>query len=216
MSDRDGKHVGVFGKTGSGKSALTFEWTREAERLFVFDPKGSWAKQPGFEVLKHFSQVKPFLDDMGDGAFKVVYTPEALKAPKRLSTLSLMLMDLQEPYFWGRKHKKLTLVADELADGFPLSLPSGVPGFAELCQKGREYGVNVVGITQRPASVHPAFRGNLTRIASFNFSFVNDRKAVALAMEDEAVMDALTGLGLYEYLLFENGNWDKCAPIAVP
>lgn len=215
MGNRDGKHTGVFGKTGSGKTELTFQWTKEVERLFVFDPKGSWAKKPGFEVLKHFSQVKPFLEDMGDGAFKAVYVPEALQAPKRLSTLSMMLFDVQRAYFNETAHKKLTLVSDELQDGFPLALPGGVPGFAELCSKGREYGVNIVGVTQRPAAIHPHFRGNLNRIAAFNFSFVNDRKAIAEAMEDEAVKDALMDLAEYEYLLYENQKWEKQNPISL-
>jgi hypothetical protein len=214
MATNDGKRMAIFGKSGSGKTELALSMTRDARRLLVFDPKGSWAKKPGFEVLSHFSQVKPFLNDMGDGDFRAVYMPEALAAVKRLSTLGNMLLDYQQPFFKsdGGAGLPITLAVDELADAFPLALPGGYPGFAEVCQKGREFGINVIGITQRPASVHPAFRGNLDRIAAFNFSFVNDRKAVALAMEDEAVMDELTRLEPFHFIAFDGSKWEIRPP----
>lgn len=217
MSDRNGERIGIFGQSGSGKSVLARSIIDQAERVFVFDPKGDWEFEKGFEVLKHFSQIKPFLKDMGETPFRVVYSPEALQAPKRLSTLSLMLLDHQRKYLKGQSSAKLTLVADELSDGFPLGLPAGVTGFAEACQKGRAFGLNIVGIAQRPAQVHPSFRGNLNKIIAFNFSFTNDRKAIAEAMEDEQVKDELTTLHEYEYLFYQRtptgGKWEKKPPI---
>ena len=215
MTNRDGERTAIFGKSRSGKTSLAHEKLKGAARVFAFDPKGTWAKYPEFERLEHFSQVKPFLEDMADGAFKAVYIPEALKATERLSTLSLMILDIQRDYFWDKGGSKFTLVADELQDGFPLALPGGCPGFAEICSKGGEFGIDVVGITQSPAAVHPRFRANLDRIAAFNFSFVNDRKAVALAMEDEAVMAELITLEKYEFIYFEHGKWERKKPLSL-
>jgi len=219
-----GERLAIFGMSGSGKTELANNLLKNQKRIFVFDPKGSFAKKKGYEILKHFSQVKPFLDDMGDGAFKVVYMPEALQAPKRLSTLGQMILDLQSDYFWsdGKKGQMITLVVDEVHEGFPLALPGGLPGFAEICTRGREYGVNVIGITQSPSAVHQKFRANLNKVVAFEFSFINDRVAVARAMEDGDVETALERLDPYHYIAFDRKKivhgqkrWKVMKPISL-
>jgi len=216
MSDRDGRRGAVFGKSRSGKTAYSINLLKDADRLFVFDPKGTWVKSPGFEIIKHFAQVKTFLDDIGDRPFRAVYMPEkAARCVERLSTLSLMLMDHQDKYFWDKGGKKITLVVDELADAFPLAVPDLYSGFREMCRKGGEYGVNVLGITQRPATVHTDFRGNLDFITCFQFSLAIDRKAVALAMEDDAIESELMGLDKYHFVEFTDGAWTKRPPLSL-
>lgn len=219
-----GKRIAVFGMSGSGKTELAHSLLKNRKRVLVVDPKGSFAKKDEYEELKHFSQIKPFLEDMGDGAFRAVYMPEALQGPKRLSTLGSMLLDLQSEYFWtdGEKGQEITLVVDELHDLFPLGLPGGLPGFAEVCTKGRESGINVIGISQSPSSVHQKFRANLNMVAAFEFSFINDRKAIARAMEDEAVVNELESLEEFHYVAFDRKNktksgkrWQVMKPISL-
>lgn len=213
MASRDGRRGAVFGFSGSGKSAFTLNMVEGVERLFAFDPKGSWLKYPGFEVIKHFAQVRPFLDDIGDGAFRCVYMPEDEREIQRLSTLSNMLMDFQEGFFWETHDRKMTLVVDELSDCAPLSLGGKHTGFLKLCKKGRESGINLIGISQSPAEVHRTFRANLNFCAAFEFSFINDREAVARIMQDQKVQDELMTLKEYEYIFYENRKWAKRQPL---
>lgn len=209
MTNRDGRRLAIFGKSGSGKSYIAEKMVEKAGRVFVFDPKGSWMKYQGFEIIEDFSKVLQFLKDMGDAAFRAVYLPESGLEMKRLSTLSYLLMDAQNDYFHEKSNEKLTFVVDELADSFPLSVGMDRRGFASACQKGREFGLNVIGITQRPATVSTIFRGNLDEIISFDFSFPADRKAIAEAMEDYSVIDAVQGLQKYSYLHWRGGEGFK-------
>lgn len=213
MSDRDGTRIAVFGKSRSGKTAYTIEAIKDAPRVLAFDPKGSWLKKPGFEILRHASEVQPFLNDMGDAAFKAVYMPEAHLVPQRLSMVSKLVMAHQHAYFWDRGGAKITFAVDELAASYPLHLPGGLTGFQAVCQQGGEYGINVIGIAQSPSSVHESFRQNLDGVISFRFSFVNDKKAVARAMEDEAVFEVLGNLEKYEFVECFDGKWERRAPL---
>lgn len=213
MSERDGKHMGIFGLTGSGKTELANQLTKDVQRLFVFDPKGSWLKKPGFEIINHIAQVKPFLDDMSDGAFRCVYKPDRKNGAKRLSTISRMIREHQEPHFWEKKTTKITLAVDELHTCFPQGLPRDIDGFNDLCFEGREYGVSLLGISPRPAKVNVDFRGQLQAIAAFNFSFPNDKTAIADAMEDHTVFAALETIEKYEYILSQDRNWQKMPPL---
>jgi len=203
MSGRDGLRTAIFGKSGSGKSVFVERMLAEHDRVIVFDPKGDWRTKPGYEQIGHFSRVKQFLLDMGDGAFRAVYTPEAVKKIQRLSTLSAMLQSWNRYHLEGPLTRPVLLVAEELGGCFPIGLPDPTRngGFAGLCQMGRAYGVSIAGIAQRPAAVNAEFRGNLDRIVAFKFSFPNDTAAVADAMESAAVPDMMARLEPYQFIL---------------
>ena len=57
----------------------------------------------------------------------------------------------------------MTLVVEEMNLSFPVA--GGVhkcTGFAEICSRGRHYGIDVIGASQRIAEVDTRFRGNCT------------------------------------------------------
>ncbi len=214
MVERDGKRFFIAGMSGTGKSTFARKFVAGYERVIVFDPKDEPDWKVGAEVLSHFAQIPKFLKDMGDGSFRVYYSPEALKAESRLDTLSHMLMDWQKGHQQGRIDRPVTLVVEEMSDAFPLNLRAGLSGFAEVVRKGRAYGITVVGVAQRPAEVAPTFRANLTGCVSFGFSFENDREAIARIMQDEAVKTELKGLPDYHFLQFNGRAWEKKQPVS--
>lgn len=209
----DGKRVFIAGKSGTGKSYFARQFVADHQRIIIFDPKDEPAWKQGAEVLRHFAEFPKFLRDMGDGAFRVYYSPEELKEQARLDTLSRILMDWNKGHNAGTINRPVTLVVEEMSDPFPLALRAGLTGFARVIKKGRSHGINVVGVAQRPAEVHPTFRGNLDAAVSFRFSFINDRKAMAMVMQDEQIATELEGLANRHYILWDGDSWSKHDPI---
>lgn len=207
----DGRHTAIFGKTGSGKSTLARAIVKPRPRVIVFDPKARRVEWAGYEPLEHFGQFAGFLGDMDDGHFRVYYAPEASKREARLSSLCRLLMHWNRRHNAGEIDRPVTLLVDELADVFPNH--AGVkPGMQELCQKGRSYGISVVGISQRPARVHPDFRSNCANVAAFKFGFPADVAAICEAMEDAAVEAAIKGLSPYEFVAYDDAKGWKVEP----
>lgn len=209
----DGKRFFVAGMSGTGKSTYAMKLSAGHQRVFIFDPKDEPDWKKGAEELKHFAQVQKFLKDMGDGVFRAYYTPEALKAEKRLDTLCHMLMAWQKPHQQGLINRPITLVIEEMSDAFPLHLRAGLSGCVEVIRKGRSYGITVLGVAQRPAEVNTTFRGNLSGCVSFGFSFDDDRKAIARIMQDQAVEDRLKGLPDFHYLEWNGREYHERNPV---
>lgn len=213
MGNSQGKRIFIAGKSGSGKSVLALSLIQDRERVIIFDPKNGKEWRQGAERIEHISQFKTFLSDMRDGAFRAYYQPETTKEISRLSSLSDLLMKFNAAHNDELIDRPITLVVDEMSTPAPLSIPPRYTGFPGLCRMGRSYGISIVGIAQRPAEVFPSFRGNLSAAFAFNFSFTNDRKAIAHAMQDEAVERAVMELPLHHYIAWDGFQWSKCDPV---
>ncbi|WP_420724026.1 hypothetical protein [Hwanghaeella sp. LZ110] len=209
----DGKRIFIAGSAGSGKSVLARSLVADRPRVIIFDPKNEVHWQDGAERIHHMAQFKTFLGDMRDGAFRVYYQPETGREIERLSSLSTLLMKFQAGHNAGKIERPITLIVEEMAAAAPLSIPPKHTGFPQLIRMGRSYGISVVGIAQRPAEVSPTFRGNLNAAFAFRFSFKNDRQAIAYAMQDEAVEQAVQDLPEFHYLAFDGRSWSKCDPV---
>ena len=77
-------------------------------------------------------------------------------------------------------------------------------GFEYCVNIAREWGVEVIGVSQRPAQANPDFRGNATRNYYFHLSDGNDVSAVKSKIGAEA--ENLKNLKTGEYILFDNGS----------
>ena len=94
-----------------------------------------------------------------------------------------MMRALQLEYKSGRHEMLVTLVVEELNNSFGNGWGvARAPEFGELCSRGRHYGVEVIGVSQRLAEVDTRFRGNLTECVVFMQAGRRDLDAAADAL----------------------------------
>ena len=131
-----------------------------------FDPLGDFTS--GATVVDDYDKLVNLLFKNWRHGFRISYRPEFGAEIAELDKLSKMLVLLQ--YGYGLQHwGKLTFVVDELDEGFPSGITQRNPknGFAYLCKRGRHFGINLIGCSQRTAQVDVCFRGNLTGLYLF-------------------------------------------------
>jgi DNA helicase HerA-like ATPase len=167
--------IGIWGASGSGKSAYTKRRIKTARRVVVFDPLDEY----GFKRVSRLDDVRRAM--IADPhIFKVSYVPPAGKEPAALSGLCNLLMRAQKPYKDTGKGQGITLVIEEMNLSFPVAGGAQkCPGFAEICSRGRHYGIEVIGISQRIAEVSTRFRGNCTETVVFRQKGPRDQEAAA-------------------------------------
>lgn len=160
MTDR----IGIWGASGSGKSTYAKNLVNNRKRVIIFDPLDEYTGQV---VRGDVDGVRRAMRDNW-GGFHVSYVPPSGQEPRALSTLCRLLLKAQEPFKAGRSKLGLTLVVEELNLSFPVrGGASKSPGFAEVCSRGRHFGIEVVGISQRISEVDTRFRGNCSETVVF-------------------------------------------------
>lgn len=150
----------VAGGRGSGKSTLARSLALRRPRLVVMDPLDDYGGA-GFAVARSIKAAAHGLRQGWAGGFRIRYVPPPGREPEALDALSRLLLRAQRPYQQGRDRRPLCLVAEEMQLSFPnRTLPAELTSFPELCSRGRHFGIEVIGVTQRLAEVHTRFRGN--------------------------------------------------------
>jgi hypothetical protein len=172
------------------------------KRVVIFDPLDEYAQEGFRRVESHANQNRApkaanqnrapqsgFVDHSSLDAvrvemrnnwsgFRLAYVPPSGAEDRALSGLCRLLMAAQEPFRKSGKGSHITLVVEELNMSFPSA--GGVqkcPGFAEICSRGRHYGIEVIGLSQRLAEVNTRFRGNCTETVIFAQKGPRDHKA---------------------------------------
>lgn len=150
----------IAGGRGSGKTTLARRLVSARPRLVVMDPLDDYGGM-GFALARTVRGVARGLAKYWAGGFRIRYVPPPEHEPEALHALSVLLRKAQQPYKDGRESRPVTLVVEEMNLSFPnRTLPARLSGFPELCSRGRHYGIEVFGVTQRLAEVHTRFRGN--------------------------------------------------------
>jgi len=137
--------------------------------------------------------------------FKIAYRPPPAMESAALSGLCRLLMRAQQPFQDGASTKGMTLVVEELNLAFPVAGGSArCPGFAAICSRGRHWGIEVFGISQRIAEIDTRFRGNCTETVAFRQKGARDRDTAAV--EIGCKVGDLPGDNLL-YLQSAGGKW---------
>tara|TARA_R110002096_G_scaffold216523_2_gene404412 strand:+ start:93 stop:773 length:681 start_codon:yes stop_codon:yes gene_type:complete len=166
---------GVWGASGSGKSALVKEQILSIPRLIVFDPLDEYDCKKVVTVEEVRAEMRRSF-----ARFRLSMVPMSGGEAAALHLLCRLIMAAQEPFKRTGKGNKLTLVVEEMNLSFPVA--GGAQkcrGFAEICSRGRHYGVEVIGVSQRIAEVDTRFRGNCTETVVFRQKGARDRQAAA-------------------------------------
>jgi len=215
MSKRDGILMCVFGMKGSGKSYFTQRSIQSVPRLIVFDPKHSYHKVKGFQVVKGLKALLDVLRRNHAGTFRVVYEPEPLNEVKELHEVSRLIEALQKPYKDETSHLKTMLVVEEAHTASPNPPNPKFNGFARLVTMGRESGIDIIPVTQRPQSISMFIRDNADRVACFQVAGEAAVEATARTIiSRESAADAIRELKKYEYVFYENSEWKKKPPLS--
>lgn len=195
----DSRRVGIFGASGSGKTTKALKLAKICRRLIVFDVLDDFVGK--FKRFTDLAELKRFCVYNYVKGFRVSYVPPYGAEAKALDELSQFIKNLQIGYKDNLHGVKITLFVDELNRSFPLGYTREKPlnGFGFLCNQGRHYGVNLIGVSQRLSLVDMPFRSNLSDIYFFRFSDFNDIKA-ACAIIGSQNRRKILDLKNYEYI----------------
>lgn len=202
MKPPNAGRTGVWGASGSGKSAYVKQVIKPLKRVVVFDPMDEYATL-GFDLVSTVPEVQQIMRQKWRD-FRIAIVPYPGFEPRTLNLLSSLLLRAQDPYRRTGHGDNLTLVVEEMNLGFPLGGAGKAKRFAEICSRGRHYGIEVYGLSQRIAEVDTRFRGNCLTTIALRQQGKNDVQAAADALGvDKARVQALKNL---EYLRSEGGE----------
>ena len=195
----DSRRVGIFGASGSGKTTKALDLIKNCCRLIVVDVMDDFVGK--FRRFTDLTELKRFCIYNYVKGFRVSYVPPYGAEVRALDELSLFVKNLQVGYKDNKHAAKVTLFVDELNRTFPLGYTRERPlnGFGFLCNQGRHYGVNIVGVSQRVSMVDMPFRANLSDLYLFRLSDYNDVKA-ATAMIGSQYRQRILELQNYNYI----------------
>lgn len=195
--------IGVWGRSGSGKSSYVKKRIKRGRRIVIFDPLDEYGREGFRSIGPSVDQVRGAMRRNWRG-FRIAYVPPVGKEVQALSILSNLLLAAQGNFKNGTSSAGITLVVEEMNTCFPVA--GGAEkcrGFAEICSRGRHYGIEVLGVSQRIAEVATRFRGNCTETVVFPQKGPRDTKAAAAELGvNPARVTALTNL----HYLHEKGG----------
>lgn len=172
------KVYAIMGATGCGKTHFLRKMlARPArKRTVIWSPKEAIdnyaALYPGSKVVTTVGGILQGLKAAGKGPVHLVFRPSLNRAKDESAFSAVCKIAMA----FGN----LTFIVDEL---HTVTKPSWAPdGWSELVMMGRGYGLEIFGLSQRPASVDKDFFSNLSMIHVGRMNFDDDVKTVARAL----------------------------------
>lgn len=203
--ERQAQRLGIFGASGCGKTTKARELTSSLNRVIYFDPLGEWAQEKGVKGFVSLEKMKQALRRNFAQGFKYAFIPNFGEEEAQLQDLSYFLVFLQSGYSSFQHRAQLTLAVDELDTSFPTGSmqKNRKNGFGFLCCRGRHYGINLIGISQRMHLVDNVFRANCSGIYLFRHAEPADID-IGLKIIGTEYRDTFRKLANYQYI-FKSG-----------
>lgn len=212
--------IAVYGTKRQGKSTGVKELIEQSgvKRVLVFDAEKEYGDLKGFKKATSKQELFAIVRKNWKGNFKIAYQSKT-ESPAELNDFCNWAIKIQEKYHNWEDSRQLLLVIEEMATYFP---PNGTsPKVQEmskevglLCSKGGHYGINLLGITQRPVEVHKKFRGNANKTRSYFLDEMTDvdflmtklPKLVGTTERRQALIN-IVNLEPHEYITIERGTY---------
>lgn len=202
--DKSANAVAIWGVRGCGKSTMAKSLIRDRRRIITFDPLDEYHAEGAKRV-----------DNLGDlwrtvqkswHDFNIAYVPPLRASePAALDALASDLFAVQTPYHEARDRAEITLVVEEMSGSVPnVAHKAGHDLFLKLSLRGRHYGVNVIGISQRPAGVHNDFKNNTAE--NYFFQMHGDSQLNAARDKLGDFRHELPSLAVHECFHVAGGN----------
>lgn len=204
-SGQQAQRLGIFGASGCGKTTKARELTSGLSRVIYFDPLGEWAREKGVKSFVSLEKLKEALRRNFAQGFRYAFIPAFGEEEAQLQDLSYFLVFLQSGYSSFQHRAQLTLVVDELDTSFPTGSmqKNRKNGFGFLCCRGRHYGINLIGISQRMHIVDNVFRANCSGVYLFRHAEPADID-VGLKIIGAEYRDTFRKLANFQYI-FKSG-----------
>jgi hypothetical protein len=170
--------VGIIGATGCGKTTELKKQLakKKRNRTLIWSPKESLdnyqALFAGSTLTRSIAEVLQIIKQAGRGGFHVVFVP-TLNQKKDMAAFDVFCKIALHA-------GNVTLVVEELHSVTQAS--SAPDGWRKVNFMGRGFGVDVFGLSQRPASVDKAFMGSLSFLHCGRLPHPPDQKAIAEVM----------------------------------
>ena len=214
----DGTREFVIGTTGSGKTFYTVRRTENVPRMIAIDPKRTLKKDMEHDKLidQDMGELLRYLQANEGGHFRVIYMPTPGDEMYETHEICRLLEIMQAPY---RDEvpgaKKVMLIIEEAAQSVPQPVSRDARGALRIATMGREMGIDLMVVTQRPQSVDKTMRemfdGRITC-----FQVVGDDAIGAAAKLMNAAKDApgkIANLRQFEHVLYENNEAKTQQPL---
>jgi DNA helicase HerA-like ATPase len=199
--NKDAEIIGIYGGRGQGKSTYTKALLKKYQRVVVFDPMREYAAISGFNKASNLHEVLTMVKRGKRVRYRIAYTPETTDLPLALHELCKLLFAIQRPYFDGKSKLDCLLVVEELNMTAPShNLPKGREGFKASVLQGRHYGIEIIGITQRPKLVAPYFRDNAGKEIIFKLACPDSISYVEKKMIDKKYHGKIYSLQPHHYI----------------
>lgn len=200
---KDAELTLIVGKRGSGKSTITKALIKGRQKIVVFDPRDEYTRGAKCRTL---AQVKKVMKAGWGRGFELSYVPPGGREPAALHDLVCFLWSAQAPYQKGIDPRKLTLVIEEMNQGYPVyALPADMRGMDTAVNQGRHVGLELVGVTQRPALVSMNFRSQVSSTYLFALEEEQDVKLMARKF-GRGLEDKIRNLPKYHCLMRHDGK----------
>ncbi len=195
------QRLGIFGASGCGKTTKARELTAGLGRVIYFDPLGEWGRDKGVKPFVSLDRLLNALICNFRHGFRYSFQPVFGEEEKQLEDLSYILITLQTGYEQGKHQAQLTLVVDELDQSFPTGSmqKNRKNGFGFLCCRGRHFGINIIGISQRMHLVDNVFRANCSGVYLYRHAEPADID-IGVKMLGREYRDTFQGLDNFQYI----------------
>jgi hypothetical protein len=167
----DGTITAIVGSSGSGKTAWLKKKIAQVDRLLVWDIEGQYN-----EKMQVITTKKDLVKAIQQHKARISYQPKTLSDFDFWAKCAFTFAQL------GAELSEMTnIVAEELAD---VTSPAKAPeAWGMLLRRGRKYGANIYGITQRPSESDKTLFGNCHVIHCCYMQRANDRQYMARELD---------------------------------
>ncbi len=202
--------INIFGRRGSGKTTKLKELLKDKKRkrIFVYDLKDEYP----FKKVRGRQELWRFLKQNWFKPFKIAYIPTSKETPQHIEELSQIcyrFCQAQKKDFDNNIGGNISIVIEEMSVTAPnQKYPNGQGGLNYAVNVAREWGVELIGVSQRPAQANPDFRGNASDCYYFALSDKLDRGAVSEKIGKQQAED-LISFKPHEFIRFHDGVTTK-------
>ena len=189
-NDHSAKVIGIMGATGCGKSFFLRKCLAKParKRTLIWSPKEAIDNYaglyPGSQVCTTASAVLQALQRAGSGPVHIVVRPSLVRKADKAVFGAVCKM--------AKAARNITVIAEEI--GTVVEPNGGPDGWYELITMGRAYGIEVYGLSQRPASIDKDFFSNMSLLHVGRLNYEDDMKTCARALRvPVADVSALAG-----------------------
>lgn len=208
--DKDLEVISIFGQRGSGKTTKAKELlaSPKRKRVIIYDIKAEYP----FQKIRGLHNLAKFLKTNFRKDFKISYVPEAREKSEQIRELSKIcyaLVDAQRQEVEIKKGKNLTILVEEMSMCAPnQKYQAGHGGFEYAVNVARDWGIEIIGVSQRPAQVNTDYRGNASLCYYFGLADELDIGAVASKLGKEKAAELRT-FQPHDYYEYHRGNIKK-------